>query len=147
MPRLITKMETWATTDPFVPAVMSEADFRLVVVVMGWWVVLPRMEKNEWTNNNVCLRTHGSFPLIFRSAVQHFGSILGCCFDPSTLLMWLRLGLFWCKYFIPRQQPENHLTISTRAFKLFYFCCTENRKRISFSKKKLNKQRQTAQQG
>lgn len=39
MPRFTAKMETWATTNPFVPAVISEADFRLVVVdgVMGFF--------------------------------------------------------------------------------------------------------------
>lgn len=39
MPRFTAKVETWATTDPFVPAVISEADFRLVVVdgVMGFF--------------------------------------------------------------------------------------------------------------
>lgn len=39
MPRFRAKIETWATTDLFVPAVISEADFRLVVVdgVMGFF--------------------------------------------------------------------------------------------------------------
>lgn len=45
MPRFIAKMETWATTDPFVPAVISEADFRLVVVDGAMELFLPRMEK------------------------------------------------------------------------------------------------------
>lgn len=81
-------METWATTDPFVPAVISEADFRPVVVdgVMGFFY-MPRMEKNEWTDNNVCVFAHVSIPLTFWPVVQHFSSILGCCFDPYTLLM------------------------------------------------------------
>lgn len=71
MPRFTAKVETWATTDPFVPAVISEADFRLVVVdgVMGF---LPRMDKNEWTYNNVCCVAHVSIPLIFWSVVQTF---------------------------------------------------------------------------
>lgn len=82
MPRFTAKTETWATTDLFVPAVISEADFRRVVVdgVMGFFFCQGWKRMSGQTITCMSLHTH------FYST-----DLRDSCCPPFRLHPWLLL--------------------------------------------------------